>query len=306
MKIRQLLAMIRNDNHPVKPAKFRRGQPKRRCDSRLEPLERRVLLSGTNQAPNFDQQVYDLSVPVDASDGTVLGTVSASDADGDTVFFELDDIFGQSAFNVDDAGNVILTDREAIERLGVGGEYQISALVSDGDEVGVATILVTVGEASVAGSNNSPTFDAIAVGYNVAIDAESGEIGSIVAQDADGDTLTYSGYEFEYGLVEITSSGSLVLDSTRLSELSPGTTVELLAYADDGSSQTALPITLTLTESQAELTNHAPVFGSGQYSFDVPLDTTQGLIIGTLDATDADNVPSPFHSMTVQHRRPSR
>jgi len=183
----------------------------------LELLEPRWMLSGN--PPEFsspvDPDYYAFTdVALDLVPGDVVGTISATDAEGDPLTYS----GGGFTFDVDPStGDIIYNGNEMLYP---DSSYFIYADVFDGTDFDYADVEIwTV-------SNNAPEFDSpedpdLYVFTDVSRALSPGAvIGTAAATDADGDSLTYfgDGYEFDVNPSngEITYNGSTPLypDST--------------------------------------------------------------------------------------------
>ena len=165
-----------------------------------DPILGRFLIEAPNRAPT-DLVIDDANVAENAAAGTVVGTVSATDADGDLLSYSL----------VDDAGGLFAIDRvtgaittRAPFDFETRASYDVTARAADPDGAGVErtlTITVTdVNEAPVAAA------DAIAVKE----DATSGNLWDLLlGNDRDVDTGTTLSIQSVDGSA---ARGTLVLD----------------------------------------------------------------------------------------------
>ena len=253
-----------------------------------ESLEQRLLLSGTNASPEFAQDTFAFEIPLDSVASSVIGSVSASDTDGDALSFALGDVFSQSAISVGHDGSLTLVDPEILSVIGVSGRYDLEVSVSDGEATDTATIGITVGNSTAFADNSAPEFESSSLVFQVPLDAEPGAVGSIGAHDPDGDPLAFSGFDFQFGAFEVHEDGSLVVNADRLDGFAAGSSVELVAYAGDGLTQSSTLITVELIPSQGEIDNTAPIFSDSGFHFEVSTDAAQGEILGQVIGEDAD------------------
>lgn len=143
---------------------------------------------------NTDPTSLSLSASViaeDAAVGTVVGELSASDADGDTLTYTL----------IDDAsGKFSLVTESGVTKLVVSGPldhetapgHQVTVKVEDGNG-GIATETFAVSVTDVVEHINSAPSNVSLSASTIAENAANGTvIGTLSATDADGDTLTYT------------------------------------------------------------------------------------------------------------------
>ena len=163
-----------------------------------------VAISPVNAAPVAGTPV--VGTP-DASTGVVVGTVTATDADGDALTFSGSTTTPKGSVVVNADGGFTYTPT-ATARHAAAGDGAEAADLTDSFTVTVAdgfggttTAVVTV---AVSPANTDPVAGTPTVGTP---DASTGVVtGSVTATDADGDVLTYSGSA-------ATAKGSVVVDA---------------------------------------------------------------------------------------------
>ncbi|MGR5240481.1 Ig-like domain-containing protein [Photobacterium damselae] len=206
----------------------------------------------------------DLSVEV-AEDSSINGQLTATDADGDDLTFELVDgsepTNGQVTVNPDGSW-------EYVPNPDFNGEDSFTVVVDDGNG-GTDTITVTV---NVTPVNDAP------VGENVTTETQedTAVTGQLTATDADGDNLTFKpGSNPENGSVTINADGSWEYVPNPDFNGEDSFTV----VVDDGNGGTdTITVTVNVTP-----TNDAPV---GE---DVSAETQEDTAVtGQLTATDVD------------------
>ncbi|MGI2797054.1 Ig-like domain-containing protein [Photobacterium damselae] len=206
----------------------------------------------------------DLSVEV-AEDSSINGQLTATDADGDDLTFELVDgsepTNGQVTVNPDGSW-------EYVPNPDFNGEDSFTVVVDDGNG-GTDTITVTV---NVTPVNDAPEGDDV----SAETQEETAVTGQLTATDVDGDNLTFkSGTNPENGSVTINADGSW--------EYVPNTDFNgedsFTVVVDDGNGGTD---TITVTVNVTPV-NDAPV---GE---DVSAETQEETAVtGQLTATDLD------------------
>ncbi|HIF9184045.1 TPA: retention module-containing protein, partial [Photobacterium damselae] len=206
----------------------------------------------------------DLSVEV-AEDSSINGQLTATDADGDDLTFELVD--GSEPTN----GSVTVNPDgswEYVPNPDFNGEDSFTVVVDDGNG-GRDTIAVTV---NVTPVNDAP------VGENVSAETqeETAVTGQLTATDVDGDNLTFKpGTNPENGQVTVNADGSW--------EYVPNTDFNgedsFTVVVDDGNGGTD---TITVTVNVTPV-NDAPV--GEDVSAETPEETA---VTGQLTATDVD------------------
>ena len=132
-------------------------------------------------------------------------------------------------------------------------------------------------------TNTAPAFaDASYTFADVAI-AVGEIVGTVAATDADNDTLSYTLTGTDNSNFAIDANGQI----TVAVELTNGQAYSFNVVADDGTDDTSVGVSVTAIAPPTP-TNTAPVFGETSYAFS-DLAIASGTVIGTVDATDADN-----------------
>ena len=129
-------------------------------------------------------------VAEDAETGTVVGTLSATDADGDALTYSLTD---------DAGGKFSLTNENGVTKLVANGvldheaaaSHEITVKVSDGNG-GQATQSFIIGVTDVIEANRAPTNLSLTANTVAENSAMGTAVGILSATDADGDALTYA------------------------------------------------------------------------------------------------------------------
>ncbi len=126
----------------------------------------------------------DNSVDENSALGTVVGTVTAEDPEGDTLTYALSDDAG-GMFTIDPSTGEIKVagalDHEATDR------YSVTVDVSDGEHITQQTFTINVGDVNEAA--HSVALDDNSVDENSAVGTV---VGTVTAEDPEGDTLSYS------------------------------------------------------------------------------------------------------------------
>ena len=241
-----------------------------------------VTVVDGNFPPQFEHSLYDFYVAEDAAVGTVIGTVSATDEDDDVLTYTITGERYVGKFEIDTATG-------AISALHLDHETMPfpSLVVKAGDGNGAfdyAHVFITVTDVK---GNTAPRIESGWYDFVVAEDAPVGSaVGSVVASDSDGDTLTYT-------LVEgngdqkfaVSDTGDVTTEGLLDYETAPHHLVTLQVDDGNGSKDTA---TLNITVRDVE-ENNAPEFGSASYDFSIAEDASTGAAVGTVSANDADN-----------------
>ena len=196
-----------------------------------------------------------------------IGTISATDLDGDSL------IFSVSGSEISISGSGVMTFVSAPD-YETKSSYIVTVTVSDGVASVTQTININILDVDESALNQAPTISSSA---SFTADENQTSIGSIVASDADGDSLTYS-----ISGSEINISGTGVLTFATAPDYETKNSYSATVTVSDGSDSVIQNISVSITDIN-ELGN-APVFNSSP-SFSA--DENQ-LNIGNALATDAD------------------
>jgi VCBS repeat-containing protein len=208
-----------------------------------DPVLGRFFIEHPNEAPT-DLVLDNDSVNENAPGGTTVGNVSASDPDGDTLTYSLVDDAG-GRFAVDSAGLLTTTaplDHEA------QASYDIVVRATDPDGLSVdRTVTITVADVNEAPVNLA--LDNASVNEN----APAGTtVGTVSADDPDGDTLSYTLVDNAGGRFAVDSAGLLTTTAPLDHEAQASYDIVVRATDPDG-----LSVERTITISVADV-NEAP------------------------------------------------
>ncbi|MDA9621976.1 cadherin repeat domain-containing protein, partial [Gammaproteobacteria bacterium] len=210
---------------------------------------------------NDNSPVFTSSATFSAAENQfAIGTVTATDADGDSVNF----LFSGSELAITSAGVLTFKTNPDYE---TKSSYTLTVTASDGTNTTTQAITVNVTDVN----DNSPVFTSSAT-FSAAENQTA--INTVTATDADGDdvTFTVSGSE-----LAITSAGVLTFASAP--DYETKATYTATVTASDGTNSTTQNITVNVTD-----VNEAPVFTSSA-TFTAAENQTA---IGSVTATDGD------------------
>jgi surface protein len=114
--------------------------------------------------------------------------------------------------------------------------------------------------------------------------ADTATIGTVKADDADGDDLTFSITSDASSLFEISDSGALGLRPGKSLNFDTAESHTITVAVTDGEEEATATITITVGDGNTA----APVFGQASYQFEESEGIESTIIIGIVDATDAD------------------
>jgi VCBS repeat-containing protein len=245
-----------------------------------------VVVAPANTVPVAGQ----VSVAQPATDGTVSGTVRATDADRDTV------TFGPGAITTARGGQVTMTSGGAFvytpssqarhDAAAPGGATVDSFTVTAADgHGGTITIDVSV---PISPLNVKPVLGAGGVAYDP-ISGDGSTTGRIDVTDPDGDTLTYTATTSTGGTVSVDGTGRFVYrpSATDMHDAAAGvfrSQVFTITVADGHGGTQDFSLVAGIVPMNTKPTPD-PVTGGYTRT---ALDTATGVTTGVVSATDAD------------------
>ncbi|EIF01247.1 cadherin repeat domain-containing protein, partial [Vibrio tubiashii] len=262
---------------------------------------------------------YNFEYDENSTDDYVIGTVSASDADGENVtysiktnvfndaeepLFEIDSVTGEISLTA--AGVAAFTnDYELAEN-----EHSIVVTATEDEGFGtVKTTDVTVNLDEVNLDDNAPVFEGTDEGgeYNFVYNENSTDdyvIGTVSATDADGENVTYSIktnvfndaeeplFEIDSVTGEISLTAAGVAAFTNDYELAENEHSIVVTATEDEGFGPVKTTDVTVNLDEVNLDDNAPVFEGtdegGEYNFEYDENSTDDYVIGTVNASDAD------------------
>jgi hypothetical protein len=201
-----------------------------------------------------------------AENQTAIGTVTATDADGDSLTYSI----SGSEINISSSGVLTFVTAPDYE---TKNSYTATVTVSDGTDSVTQVITVNVIDVDETVPNEAPVITSSAT-FSAAENQTA--IGTVTATDADGDSLTYSTEGQE---INISSSGVLTFDSAP--DYETKNTYTTTVTVSDGTESTSQNITVNVTDVDE---NVAPTITSSATFSAAENQTTIGQVI----ATDAD------------------
>ncbi|KAM3866607.1 protocadherin beta-16-like [Diretmus argenteus] len=249
------------------------------------------VLDANDNAPVFTQEIYKAVIMETAPKGTILSTVSATDADQGSngkvsysLTNTLDDVPVMFEIN-EDSGVVVLTGNLDYEKT---RQYEIHIQASDdGGLTDSCKIIVEV----IDTNDNHPAINVMSKTNAISENSQSGTVVTIInVQDPDSGEngkVTCNVNEHIPFMLKSTSKNffSLVtdddLDRERDSEYNISVTC-----SDEGVPSLSSSVTLTLQIS--DVNDNAPVFERSSYEAYIVENNTPGLSVFTVKARDAD------------------
>ena len=236
--------------------------------------------------PEFRDQPTTASVAENSADGTDVVTITATDEDGDTLTYSLDNT-SDAVFDIDSSGviTVKVEDGSALDHEATPS-YTTTVTASDGR--GTASHEVTINVTNVYEPPDAPDAPAVTAASSSSLDvswtapANTGkpDINDYDVQFRVSGTSVWTGHDF-------TGAGT----STTISGLGSSTTyeVQVMAKNPEGTSDwSATGSGATASPPTTSPVNSAPTFTSPPTSLDVAENSAGGTNVGTVAAADAD------------------
>ncbi|XP_059202411.1 protocadherin beta-16-like [Centropristis striata] len=249
-----------------------------------------TVLDANDNAPVFTQSTYKATVYENSPKGTVVATVSASDADQGSngkitysITNTLDDV--RKVFDVDgENGDVILIGNLDFEE---SRNYQIHLLASDeGGLTDSCKLIVDVQDVN----DNKPEIDIMSKSTVISEDAKLNTVVTMInIEDKDsgenGNVKCFINENIPFILKTTNNFYSLLTDSDLDREIASQYNITVTC-SDEGVPSLSSSVTLTLQIS--DVNDNAPVFERSSYEAYIVENNTPGLSIFTVRARDAD------------------
>ena len=266
-----------------------------------------IDVANVNRAPVFDP-VDDFSLPENSANGTILGSVIATDVDqGDTLIYEITGGTGAGVFDINDlTGEITLSDSAALD-FEETPQFDLEVTVTDNgegrlsDQTTVTINVTNFNEAPVFldGSGGTPLPDGTVLTTAINEDLNAGDsVFQLFAEDDDaGDILRYriiGGNE--QGVFNITStSGEITIANTNNLnfDITPSFTLTVEVEDDNGAASLSDTVDLVIDINDV---NEIP--SAEDATFNVNENAADGTTVGTVIATDADNSNILSYSIT--------
>ncbi|MFY0608287.1 MAG: cadherin domain-containing protein [Cyclobacteriaceae bacterium] len=236
-----------------------------------------------NQAPQIIAQTF--NIDENSANGTAVGTVVASDPEGDALTYTITAGNTNNAFAIDGAtGALTVAD---VSQLDFETTPTFSLTVQVADASLNASAIITINLNDLNDTNVAPQIvdQTFSVNEN---SANGTAVGTVVASDSNGDVLTYgitAGNTNNAFAIDGATGALTVADVAQLDfETTP--TFTLTVQVSDAALNASATITINLNDVD-ETVNLAPVV-SDQVFF-VDENSEVGTVVGTVSATDPEN-----------------
>jgi len=240
-----------------------------------------VTVNAINDAPVI-AAAGPFSLAENTANSTVVGSVSATDVDSDVTGYSIAGGNTGNAFAIDNNGQITVADTTVIDYESATS-FNLSIIATDGVASSAAEVVVV----NLTDVNDVVPVVAAAGPFSVAEDvANSTVVGSVIATDADSAVIGYSITAGNTGnAFAIDASGQITVVNTAAIDFESATSFSLTITATDGVNTSAGEV---ISVNVTDVNDSTPVVTPAQ-SFDVSDAATNGAVVGTVVATDADS-----------------
>lgn len=258
------------------------GHPPRssEADVRIRPL------NVNDNRPLFQQGALRASVDEDATSGTTITTIQASDDDGDAVTYSLVGGDGKDDFHLDKNSGVLIL---VVSKL-TGLQYDLLVFATDGLLTTTANLTIEVLDVN----DNQPVFNSSEYLVHVAENQKAGTfVVQVFATDDDSGTNGELNYEFAISSKEFSvdqMTGKVYTTGENLNrEASPFYRLKVKA-TDGGGDSAFADVLVTLIDVNDEIPKFQLCSGTQSCTFDLTVSEAAvvGDIIVTVSAADKD------------------
>ncbi|MFL2705659.1 MAG: cadherin domain-containing protein, partial [Gammaproteobacteria bacterium] len=232
-----------------------------------------INITDVDDAPNSAPIISGLTSSISIAENTssAVTTVSASDADGDSLTYSLS---GTDAGSLSISSSGVITFNSSPD-YETKTSYAITVNVSDGTATASQNISINITD--VDDSPNS--LPSITVSSSVAVNENQTSALTASASDADGDSLTYSLSGTDAGSLSISSSGVITFNSAPDYETKTSYSVNVVVSDGTGSSSQGVTININ------NLNDNNPIISNLASSVSVAENQTS---VTSVSASDAD------------------
>ena len=260
-----------------------------------------VTITDAAEALAFGEESYAFALSENA-DGSVnrlsLGTVEATDPDGDSVRYSLAGGNDSVLFAIDETSGELYYGGPGEDYESGVTSYELTVQASDGTYSTQVSVTVTVTDAPEASAFGEESY-AFELAENTDGRTERLSLGAVEATDPDGDAVRYSlsvGNESELFAIDEASGELFYVGAGEDFESDPGP-YELTVQASDGTHTVEAMVTVTVVDDPSDFEKstdaaEAPVFGEGSYAFALAENvdgSVNQISLGVVEATDPDS-----------------
>ena len=232
-----------------------------------------VNITDVEDAPNVAPAITGLASNISVEENqTSVTTVSASDADGDSLSYSLTGTDAGS-LSINSSGVITFNTSPDYE---TKTSYSITVNVSDGSDTASQEVTVNITDVEDA-PNVAPAITGLA--SNISVEENQTSVTTVSASDADGDSLSYSLTGTDAGSLSISSSGAITFNSAP--DYESKTSYSVTINVNDGISTNSQGLTINI----GNLNDNNPVISGLASSVSAVENQTA---VTTVSASDAD------------------
>uniref|UniRef100_UPI00296E781F BspA family leucine-rich repeat surface protein n=1 Tax=Flagellimonas baculiformis TaxID=3067310 RepID=UPI00296E781F len=196
-----------------------------------------------NTAPVIADQAFNVSEDITPADA--IGTVSATDADGDKLTYSIKTNDGD-LFAITSAGALTLAQGKSLN-FAAKAQHTITVEASDGDKAATAKVTVNVSPTGTDPNNTAPEIADQEFSAKEDI-ADTAVIGTVEASDADGDEISFAITADADGLFEVdAATGELSLMEGKALDFEAKTEHSITVEARDGDKSATATVAIKVT-----------------------------------------------------------
>ncbi|WP_318345460.1 BspA family leucine-rich repeat surface protein [Flagellimonas baculiformis] len=196
-----------------------------------------------NNAPVIADQAFNVSEDITPADA--IGTVTATDADGDKLSFAIKANDGD-LFAITSAGALTLAEGKSLD-FATTAQHTITVEASDGDKAATAKVTVNVSPTGTDPNNTAPEIADQEFSAKEDI-ADTAVIGTVEASDADGDEISFAITADADGLFEVdAATGELSLMEGKALDFEAKAEHSITVEARDGDKSATATVAIKVT-----------------------------------------------------------
>ncbi len=233
--------------------------------------------------PDLAMADHSFSVDEDSPDGTVVGTVTATNPDG-ALNYVITEGNADDVFAIDSGSGEITVSDGSLLDYETTGIYTLTVEASDGMNTVTATVTVNISDVD---EDRPP----VAEDQTFSVNENSPDgisVGTVTATDPNSDPLTYSitaGNINDVFVIDSETGNITVSDGSQL-DYETTASYTLTVHVSDGTDTVTVTVTVNIDDVNEEIPNEPPV--AGDQTFSVDENSPAGISAGVVTAIDRD------------------
>ncbi|MEZ6139568.1 MAG: cadherin domain-containing protein [Zavarzinella sp.] len=236
-----------------------------------------INVTDVNEPPVFSQPTYNFNVNENATNNTVVGTVSATDPEGTALTYAITAGNSDGAFAINATTGQITVANGTLLNFEALTQRNLTVSATDtASLVGTASVVIAINNVNEPPVMANQTFS---VPENSAVNTL---VGTVLASDPESAPLTFTMITTGTPFVINSSNGQIRVNSAVLNhEVTP--TYNVVVRVSEGTLTTDATMTINVTN-----VNESPVFSQPTYSFSVNENSVNNTVVGSVSATDPE------------------